>query len=139
MVERTLSPPKRSQPVLIVEDEPVIAFGLEELLIDAGFEIAGVAIRLEKALGIIESGVCSAAILDANLAGVSAAPAAQALMERGVPFLVLAGYARSQQAPAFLGAAIHLHKPCPPERLLQALRSIMPALRAPAPTDVSAS
>ena len=127
MVALPTSPPKRSRAVLIVEDEPVIAFGIEELLIDAGFAIAGVAVRLEEALAIIESGICGAAILDANLAGVSAAPAARALTERGVPFLVLSGYARNQQAPALLEAALHLHKPCPPERLIQALRCILPA------------
>ena len=39
-----LQPPR----ILIVEDEPMIALTLEDLLVDAGFEIAGVAGRLEK-------------------------------------------------------------------------------------------
>ena len=112
--------------VLIVEDEPVLAFALEELLTDAGFEIIGVATRLDRAFAIIESGVCDAAILDTNLAGESAAPAASALTARGVPFLVLSGYSPDQQNGAFVGA-LHLQKPCQPERLIQALRSILPA------------
>ena len=62
--------------VLIVEDEPMIAFTLEDILIFAGFEIAGVATKLERAMTVIESGVCDAAILDANLGGVSSSPAA---------------------------------------------------------------
>ena len=40
--------------ILIVEDEPMLAYALEELLIEAGFQIAGVAGRLETALAIIE-------------------------------------------------------------------------------------
>ena len=58
----------RTARVLIIEDEPIIALGIEDLLIDAGFQIAGVAARLEKALSLIESGTCDVAIVDANLA-----------------------------------------------------------------------
>lgn len=112
--------------VLIVEDEPILAFALEELLIEAEFEIVGVATRLEKALAFIESGVCDAAILDANLAGVSAGPAALALAARGLPFLVLSGYSPDQLSNAFAGAPC-LQKPCKPERLVAALRGILPA------------
>lgn len=112
--------------ILIVEDEPVLAFCLEETLIDAGFEIAGVAGRLETALAIIESSVFDAAILDANLAGVSAGPAASALAARGLPFIVVSGYLPEQQQSAFTGA-LHLQKPCRPDHLIQALRRILPA------------
>ena len=111
--------------VLIVEDEPILAFALEGLLVDAGFEIAGVATRLEKALTIIESGICNVAILDANLAGISAGPAASALAARGLPFLILSGYSRDQLPDAF-SEALCLQKPCSPERLIEALRSILP-------------
>jgi len=104
----------------------MLAFALEELLIEAGFEIAGVAGRLEKALAMIKSCVFGAAILDTNLVGVSADPAALALAARGVPFIVLSGYLPDQQQKAFSGA-LRLQKPCPPERLVQALRSILPA------------
>ncbi len=112
--------------ILIVEDEPMLAFVLEELLIDAGFEIAGVATKLPAALAIIESGVCDAAILDANLGGVSAGPAAAALAARGLPCLIVSGYSPDQLSGDFTGA-LCLQKPCRPERLLQALRSILRA------------
>jgi DNA-binding response OmpR family regulator len=107
--------------ILIVEDEPMLAFALEEFLIDAGFEIVGVAGRIETALAMIESGGFDAAILDA-----SAGPAALALRARGVPFIVVSGYLASQQQSAFKGA-LCLQKPCPPDRLIQALRSILTA------------
>jgi DNA-binding response OmpR family regulator len=112
--------------ILIVEDEPMLAFTLEEYLIDAGFEVVGVAGRLETALAIIESGVVDAAILDANLAGVSAGPAALALTARGLPFIVVSGYLPEQQPSAFDGA-LRVQKPCRPERLIQSLRSVLPA------------
>ncbi len=72
--------------ILIIEDEPTMAHYLQDLLVEEGFEIAGVAGKLEKALALIESGACDAAIVDANLAGVSASPAASALKARGVAF-----------------------------------------------------
>jgi hypothetical protein len=68
--------------ILIVEDEPIIALTLQDLLAGAGFEIAGVAVKLATAFALIESGRCDAAILDANLAGVSASPVASALAAR---------------------------------------------------------
>jgi len=111
--------------ILIVEDEALLAYMLEEFLLEAGFEIAGVAGRLETALAIIERGVLDAAVLDANLAGVSAGPAASALAARGLPFIVVSGYLPEQQPSAFSGA-IRLQKPCRPDDLVTALRSICP-------------
>ena len=112
--------------ILIVDDEPMIAFDLQDLIIDAGFASAGVVGRLEAALALIESGACDAAILDANLAGVSASPAAAALVARGLPFIVLSGYSAKQHQNTFPGA-VFIQKPCRPAHLIQALRSILTA------------
>lgn len=111
--------------ILIIEDEPVLAFAVEDLLIEAGFAIAGVAGRLGAALTLIESSACDAAIVDANLAGVSASPAASALAARGVPFVLLSGYLPEQQQGDFSGA-IFLQKPCRADQLIRALRTILP-------------
>ena len=111
--------------VLILEDEPMIAFGIEDSLLDAGFAIAGVATKLEDALGLIESGDCDAAIVDANLAGVCADPAAMALKARGLPFIVLSGYSQEQLKSVFAGTRF-LQKPCRPELLIETLTDILP-------------
>ena len=110
--------------VLIVEDEPTIAFALEELCVDAGFEVVGVAGKLDKALALIGSAVFDVAIIDANLAGVSASPAASALTARGIPFIVLSGYSTEQLPDEFLGAHF-MKKPYRPPQLIQALRDIV--------------
>jgi DNA-binding response OmpR family regulator len=111
--------------ILILEDEPMLALSLEDLLIEAGFEIAGVVGRLAAALTLIENGACDAAIVDANLAGVSASPAASALAARGIPFIVLSGYLPGQQQGDFAGAAF-IQKPCRADQLIRALCSILP-------------
>ena len=107
----------------------MIAYTLEELLILAGFESAGVAGRLEAALEIIEKGNCDAAILDANLAGTSSGPAASALTARGIPFIVVSGYSTAQQHDVAFGAAPRLQKPCNVDHLISALREMLPAGR----------
>jgi CheY-like chemotaxis protein len=115
---------KRRARILIVDDEPLIAMDLEFLILEAGYEIGGVTGKLEKALSIVEGGMCDAAILDANLGGVSAAPVAVALTARGLPFLVLSGYSGDQQ-PAALRAAPCLQKPTNLAQLIEALGRLM--------------
>jgi DNA-binding response OmpR family regulator len=110
--------------ILIIEDDPTMAHDIQDLLVEAGFEIAGLAGKLEKALALIESVACDAAIVDVNLAGVSASPAASALAARGLPFIVLSGYSPEQQRGVFPGA-LWLKKPCRPVQLIQALNTIV--------------
>ena len=116
--------PRKPARVLIVEDEPMLALVLEEMLTDFGFASAGVAGSLERALGFIESGGCDVAIVDANLNGVSAAPVAAALTDRGLPFIVTSGYS-PDQLPEVLRAAPNIQKPYRPETLIDALNAIL--------------
>ena len=122
-----MSTPPEQQPmarILIVEDEPVLAFAFEEFLIAAGFDVAAVVGRLPTAMAAIENIHFDAAVLDANLAGVSAAPAATALTARGVPFVVVSGYLPEQQRSAFSGGP-RLQKPCRPDDLVRVLHEIL--------------
>ena len=109
--------------VLIIEDEPLIAHTLEDALIDACFQIAGVVGKLENALALIESGACDVAIIDANLAGLSASPAAIALASRGLPFIVTSGYSQEQLPGSFPGA-VFIQKPYRPELIIQTLDAL---------------
>jgi CheY-like chemotaxis protein len=110
--------------ILIVEDEPIIALTLQDLLVEAGFEVAGVTGRLHKALALIEGPGCDAAIVDANLRGVSTGPAALALAARGVPFIVLSGYSFEQLQRDF-PAALFMRKPCRSDKLIQTLKTMV--------------
>lgn len=103
--------------ILIGEDEPLIALDVQDRLEDAGLEIVAVAATLDKALAFISGGSFEAAIVDANLAGVSANPAALALIARGLPYLVLSGYWVDQQL-AELQSAPLVAKPPDPVRLI---------------------
>lgn len=110
--------------ILIVEDEPMIALTLEDFLTEAGFQIAGVAGKLDKALALIETSHCDAAIVDANLAGLSASPAAIALAARGLPYIMMSGYSEEQMQGEYPNA-VFLSKPCQQELLISTLHSIL--------------
>ena len=116
-----MTPPR----ILIVDDEPLIAFAIEDALIEAGFAIAGVAANVGDALAIVESGICDGAILDANLFGVSVAPVAEALAARGVRYLVLSGY-DAEYLPVPLQGASYLQKPVKLPTLISTLNGFFP-------------
>jgi len=78
--------------VLVVEDEPVVAMCLEDILDALGCVPVGPASRLSEGLALAEHEVLDAAILDVNLAGERSTPIAEALRARGVPFAFASGY-----------------------------------------------
>ena len=109
--------------VLIIEDEPLIALELQQMLANAGFGIVGVAGKLETALGLIASETFDAAVVDSSLGEDSAAPAAALLAEAGIPFVVLSGYPQELQPPALQSAPL-IAKPCQEAELVDTLRRV---------------
>lgn len=78
--------------VLVVEDEAAIAMLLEDMLLDFGCTIVGPAARLANALDLAQRETFEVAILDVNVAGEPIYPVAEALAERGLPFVFSTGY-----------------------------------------------
>lgn len=78
--------------VLVVEDEPVVAMYLEDLLEALGCATIGPASRLADGLALAEEGGFDVAILDINLGGERSTPIARMLRDRGVPFAFASGY-----------------------------------------------
>ena len=83
--------------ILIVEDEPLIAMMLEDFLDHLEHGLAGTADSVSSALACIDGagvdgGGIDAAILDVNLRGGEKSTAiAEALADRGVPFIFATG------------------------------------------------
>lgn len=86
----------RGKRILIVEDEPILGFDLEDMLEGLGWEAVGIATRLHRALELIESAAPDAAILDVNLHNEQSYPAADMLADRRIPFIFATGYGDSQ-------------------------------------------
>ena len=70
----------------------LVAMNIEDMLLDLGHEVAGIASRLAPALALAGEAEIDAAILDVNLAGEQSFPVAALLDERGIPFLFATGY-----------------------------------------------
>ncbi len=78
--------------ILIVEDEPLIAMMLEDFLDVLDKQVAGTVDSVDDALARVAEGGIDAAILDVNLrGGQKSTPVAEALAERGVPFVFATG------------------------------------------------
>lgn len=101
--------------VLMVEDEMVLAFMLEDLLLEAGFEVRR-ASRIDDALALVDAHHFDAAVLDINLGGDAVFPLADRLRARGVPILFATGYGARGLPSAYADYPV-LQKPYPPEQL----------------------
>ena len=107
--------------VLIVEDEVIVAFSIECEVMDAGGEIVGPAHTLADAVRLIDEPI-DVAILDINIHGEPVWPIAQALRERGVPYVLASANCDDPRAadPAFANVP-RFDKPVPIARLLAAV------------------
>ena len=96
--------------VFIVEDESMLVMLLEDLLPTLGYEVVGSAGSVEQALADLADAQIDLAVVDVNLAGTQSFPIADALRERGVPFLVTTGYGQQGLPERFADAHV-LAKP----------------------------
>src|ERR1700681_578570 len=78
--------------VLLVEDEMIVAWLLEDMLADLGCAVVGPAASIDQALAMIDAEAIDVAVLDVNLNGQMSYPVADALAARGVPFAFSTGY-----------------------------------------------
>ena len=103
----------RSRCVLIVEDDVLLGMAIGLCVQDAGYEVAGLVRSVE------------AALLDVNLQGELVFPVANALAERGVPFVFVTAH------PPLDIPEKHRHRPVVPKpyydaAICAALESVLP-------------
>jgi CheY-like chemotaxis protein len=87
--------------VLALEDEPVVAFLLEDMLLDAGARAVTVASRIAEACVAVQEGGVEAAVLDVNVHGEQSYPVADQLAAIGVPFVFASGYGDGEHPPRY--------------------------------------
>ncbi len=107
--------------ILVVEDEALVAMLVEDALLDAGAVVLGPVATVAEALALLERDAApDVAVLDLNLAGEPSSPVADALVARGVPFVVATGYGASG-LPAGHETVPVLAKPYDPDELTATL------------------
>lgn len=109
--------------VLVVEDEMMIAMMLEDMLVDLGHQVAGVAMRLPQAIELAKGTDADIAILDINLDGRRSFPVAALLREKGVKLIFASGYGSPGLEAPFLDEII-LKKPFEPTDIRAALARV---------------
>lgn len=107
--------------VLVVEDEFLIAMGLELLLERNGWRVLGPAATVKEALRLLAAETPDVALLDVNLQGEMVTPVADALRIQGVPFVVASAYEEAELAAMNLVGMSQVPKPTDERRLLAAL------------------
>jgi DNA-binding response OmpR family regulator len=111
-------------PVLIVEDEWLIADIIEQTLDESGYRTAGPVNSVDAALKIIATTSLAAAILDVNLGPERSFPIAERLAELKIPFVFMTGYNVADLPPPYRHYTA-LAKPVTPEKLVRAVAVLL--------------
>jgi two-component sensor histidine kinase/PAS domain-containing protein len=112
--------------ILVVEDEMMVAWMLEDMLAGLGCAVVGPATRVNQALAMMDSEAIDAAVLDVNLNGEKSYPVADALAARGVPFVFSTGYNKNSLQDGYRDFPM-LQKPFERSQLGDALTSLLTA------------
>ena len=108
--------------VLVVEDEFIIALDLSETVKDLGYELEGPFAGNKDAFEAIEDAMPDLAILDVFTADGEVYPLADRLSAAGVPIIFHSGHVSPAEMKGRYPEAQACAKPCPPDRLIDALQ-----------------
>lgn len=122
--------------ILIVEDEALVAFQIEDVLVGAGFDVVGISDTMADTLALVEKDKPYLALCDIRLGAESGVAIAAMLKERGVPSLFVSGNcATVEGAGVGLGC---LHKPFDKVRLFKAIAVVRALLAGKKPPPLPA-
>ncbi len=97
--------------VLVIEDELLVAMGLEDTLSTLGCVVVGPVTTLEDAIALSPTVEADAAILDVNMRGQEIFPAARILAARGIPLIFCSGSVSCGPLPDGFAHMMQLPKP----------------------------
>ena len=118
--------PQTGRRILVVEDEFLIRMLMEDMLTDLGYELAGVAGRVDEASEMAKVKEFDLAILDVNLDGNDVFPVADIIAKRGLPFMFVTGYG-GRGLPEIYRGRPTLQKPFQVDELKKILSLILTA------------
>lgn len=113
---------RRISRILLVEDEPLVAFDNEYMLQDAGYQVVATVDSVADAARVIEAEAIDLILTDLNLAGDGdGTDVARAAGAKGIPVLFVTGHCTEQAKALALGC---LAKPYSEKVLLGALKAV---------------
>ena len=117
--------PLAGKRILVAEDQYLVAAEIGAAIEDVGGIVVGPMPTLRLALQAAETEAIDAASLDVNLNGEMIWPAAAALRRRGIPLVLVTGYASSLEAPADLAGLPRIEKPVNARLIIDYLRRLL--------------
>ena len=117
--------------VLIVEDEPLVAFDNEHALVHAGYDVAATVNSYAHGVQVIDEGGIDLVLADVRLAGDSSGiDLARHAHGKGVPVLFVTGHCPLDAQDVAVGC---LAKPYIPRILLAAIKAVEASLAGQRP------
>lgn len=114
----------RGKRILVIEDEPIVAIALHDMLEELGYQVVGPAFRLTAARSLAETEQLDAAILDVNMGEGESYDVARFLRSRGVPYIFATGYGRQGLEPGHEDVLV-LQKPYHEGQIAEALERLL--------------
>lgn len=128
---------RRITRILVVEDEPLVAFDTEHFLTHEGFEIVGTVDTVVAARRLIEEGGDIHLVLaDVNLSDGSGVDVARLAVDRGIRVLFVTGNCPAEARGLAAGC---LAKPYPQRDLLSAIGALEKMIDGKSPKRLPAS
>ena len=110
--------------VLIVEENPVLAYDMSDLMRENDVEPVGPALDLENGLELARENTLDAALLDINLGnGDLVWPLAEKLRQRNVPLVFVSGECTKKYFPASFRNSVCLEKPASNDAIWNGLKA----------------
>jgi CheY-like chemotaxis protein len=110
---------------LVVEDEIVQALLLGEMLTEMGGVVSETAFGYDQARDAIHKDAFDCAVLDVNLGGTLTFSLADALKNRGIPFVFCTAFADGVDAYPYAHDILRVDKPVRSEALRDAVLSVL--------------
>lgn len=110
--------------VMVVEDEAIVSFMIEDMLLDRGCAAVWHASNVDEALNLLGERQPDLAVLDVNLGGELVFPVARRLEAAGIPFVFATGYGRNGILRDWAHHVI-VHKPYDGNTLAEALGALL--------------
>lgn len=111
--------------VMLVEDELLVAFDVQDIIEAAGFAVDGPYVSVAEAVAAVNAHLPACAILDVQLSDGEVFPAADLLHAAGVPMIFHSGHADALSLRDRYPHAMVCGKPCSPSKLQATISELM--------------
>ena len=111
--------------LIVVEDNFSVADSLRFVLDSHGFDVVGMAGRVETALDLVATTPFDLAVLDIDLHGEIVTPVADAVRALSKPIVFVTGYNDEALLPQHLAELVRLEKPIDADQLANVILEIV--------------